>query len=911
MPRADDAARRVEREGAKRLLGWEASISLEDGLRDVVDWIRRTREGLVTGATGFVAAAAPALARRSRRHRARARRRPHPADGRIALEVDLDLRRSRARPTAEVDAVVHLAQANVPFPEGAASSSPSTRRAPQELLEHARVVGAARFVYASSGSVYGLGERSVDEDDPLAARRLLLRHEASRRAASSSAYRDLRHDDPAPRSRRTARARRERLIPRLVERDRRTADHAQRRRPPRMNPIYVDDVVRGRRSRSSVDGHHVVNVAGDEATDVRDAAELIGEVVGIEPVFEPTAGGRAATSSPTTRGMHELLGEARLVPLARGSRPRNSGRTYGDMMCGIAGILDRAGARSRADARADEPLDRAPRARRRGRLRRWGHRPRERPPRDHRRLVGRPPADARRGRQVRDRLQRRALQLPRAGARARGRAATGSIRGPTRRSCCAPTRSGGRLPRALQRHVRVRGLGRARARALSSLATGSGSSRSTTRKSAGRSLFGSEVKALARGRLPARVSPVGLVEYFTFQNVFSDATLFDGVRMLGAGHSADGDWPGTGSASHALLGPRLRAPDESVRQTSGSSGPRGVRERRVGAARERRADRELPLRRHGLGVDRRSSRLDRIPRLMTFTGGFDLKSVTGLELVFDERADAEAIASSFRTEHYEMVMHSGDMAWVLPELVWHLEDLRVGMSYQNHYIARLASKFVKVALAGTGGDELFAGYPWRYELVEDADDPAEFERRHYSLLDAARRPTTTSRSLLHAETSRTRDDGAARGLPRTCSRRPPISTATRGAVLRGQDVPPRPARRRGRVSMAHSLEVTRAVPRQRARRPRAADPYPAASTRAAAASASCARRCAGCCRRDRREAEAGLQPARPVVVPRAHRWTTSCAIVLLDPRARARLLPARRDRARARRARAGRATTGC
>jgi asparagine synthase (glutamine-hydrolysing) len=116
---------------------------------------------------------------------------------------------------------------------------------------------------------------------------------------------------------------------------------------------------------------------------------------------------------------------------------------------------------------------------------------------------------------------------------------------------------------------------------------------------------------------------------------------------------------------------------------------------------------------------------------MTFTGGFDMKSVTGFETVFDERADAEAIARLGPTEHYTMVMHSGDMAWVLPELVWHLEDLRLGMAYQNHYMARLASKFVTVALAGTGGDELFAGYPWRYTLVEDAHDPAEFERRHY------------------------------------------------------------------------------------------------------------------------------------------------------------------------------------
>jgi asparagine synthase (glutamine-hydrolysing) len=121
----------------------------------------------------------------------------------------------------------------------------------------------------------------------------------------------------------------------------------------------------------------------------------------------------------------------------------------------------------------------------------------------------------------------------------------------------------------------------------------------------------------------------------------------------------------------------------------------------------------------------------RIPRLMTFTGGFDLRSVNGLELVFDERDDAETVASTFRTEHYEMVMHAGDMWWVLPELVWHLEDLRVGMCYQNHYIARLASKFVKVALAGTGGDELFAGYPWRYRGLEELAG-AEVPERLYA-----------------------------------------------------------------------------------------------------------------------------------------------------------------------------------
>ena len=63
---------------------------------------------------------------------------------------------------------------------------------------------------------------------------------------------------------------------------------------------------------------------------------------------------------------------------------------------------------------------------------------------------------------------------------------------------------------------------------------------------------------------------------------------------------------------------------------------------------------------------------------------------------------AEAMSYLFRTEHYEAVLKAGDMERCLPSLVWHLEDLRVGQSYPNYYVARLASKFVKVVLDRVG-----------------------------------------------------------------------------------------------------------------------------------------------------------------------------------------------------------------
>jgi asparagine synthase (glutamine-hydrolysing) len=67
----------------------------------------------------------------------------------------------------------------------------------------------------------------------------------------------------------------------------------------------------------------------------------------------------------------------------------------------------------------------------------------------------------------------------------------------------------------------------------------------------------------------------------------------------------------------------------------------------------------------------------------------------------------------------------------LPRVVYHLEDLRVGMSYPNYYISRLASKFVKVCLQGTGGDELYGGYPWRYYHIFDSLNQREFFDQYY------------------------------------------------------------------------------------------------------------------------------------------------------------------------------------
>jgi asparagine synthase (glutamine-hydrolysing) len=236
-------------------------------------------------------------------------------------------------------------------------------------------------------------------------------------------------------------------------------------------------------------------------------------------------------------------------------------------------------------------------------------------------------------------------------------------------------------------------------------------------------LFGSEVKALlAHGAVRARLSKPHLLEYFTFQNIFTDGTLFDGVRLMPPGHRA------VVSRDTSTVRPQQYW-DFDFREPETPASPEEYREelaRLFRQAVERQLVSDVPVGTHlSGGMDSGSisaAAAAALPGMPTFTVGFDMRSASGLELTYDEREKAEAMSYLLGTEHYQTVLKAGDMERCMPGLIWHLEDPRVGQSYPNYYLARLASKFVKVVLGGSGGDELFAGYPWRYyRAVVNAD----------------------------------------------------------------------------------------------------------------------------------------------------------------------------------------------
>jgi len=245
-------------------------------------------------------------------------------------------------------------------------------------------------------------------------------------------------------------------------------------------------------------------------------------------------------------------------------------------------------------------------------------------------------------------------------------------------------------------------------------------------------VFASEIKAIVvHPDYPMSLNFDALNEYFTFQNLFTFQTLFKNIYLLPQANTVRVDSNSTSVIHSAWWDYDFTQPDDKM--SFEDAREETLRLFKQAVTRQMIADVPVGSYLSG-GMDSGSIvsiASNHVDRLSTFTCGFDMSEVTGVEANYDERRDAELMANHFKTEHFEQVMNAGDIRWSLPKVVWHLEDLRVGMSYPNYYISRLASKFVKVCLQGTGGDELYGGYPWRYYRVFDSVSRSDFFNQYY------------------------------------------------------------------------------------------------------------------------------------------------------------------------------------
>ena len=210
------------------------------------------------------------------------------------------------------------------------------------------------------------------------------------------------------------------------------------------------------------------------------------------------------------------------------------------------------------------------------------------------------------------------------------------------------------------------------------------------------------------------LDPQGVAEYFTFQNILTERTFLRDVSVFPPGCWGQFDSRGGELRVHRYWDfdfhePSRAEPDEEYARELNRLLDQAVHRQLV-------SDVEVGSYLSG-GLDSGSIvalAARYLPGIKTFTVGFELDAVADHERHFDERPAAAAVVDFVDATHFEAVIGPRHVRECLPTLVCHLEEPRVGQSYPNFYAAELASESVKVVLAGTGGDEVLGGYPWRY-----------------------------------------------------------------------------------------------------------------------------------------------------------------------------------------------------
>jgi asparagine synthase (glutamine-hydrolysing) len=248
----------------------------------------------------------------------------------------------------------------------------------------------------------------------------------------------------------------------------------------------------------------------------------------------------------------------------------------------------------------------------------------------------------------------------------------------------------------------------------------------------GRLIFASEVKAILAARgVSARVDAVALAEHFTWQWTTGERTWFDGIHLLEPGKlivfSADGGLHGPTPYYEWHYDEQAGRSDKQWRDDLHDC---------FTAAVTRQLMSEVPLGTYlsgGMDTGSISAVASRsIPDLHTFTCGFDCPTREPEDVGLDEREASWDLARRLKTQHHEFLLSPYHLEAALDRLVWHLDYPTVGISYQVFHLARYVRGYVTVVLSGTGGDELFAGYPWRYEPILESS-PEHFEERYYRL----------------------------------------------------------------------------------------------------------------------------------------------------------------------------------
>jgi asparagine synthase (glutamine-hydrolysing) len=213
--------------------------------------------------------------------------------------------------------------------------------------------------------------------------------------------------------------------------------------------------------------------------------------------------------------------------------------------------------------------------------------------------------------------------------------------------------------------------------------------------------FASERKALADPGEPRVLDGDALGKYLSFQYVPAPETLTPPIRVLLPGHAMIAR-PG-GSVDVFRY---WRADLRPARAPSETTAAQILRIMRDSIDVHLRSDAPLGAFLSG-GIDSAAIcalAAERRPDLLTFTVGFEREGYSEID-----RAQETAAALGVKSIPY--VISAEEFFTHLPRIIWHLDDpMADAAAVPLWFVAREASRHVKVVLSGEGSDELFGGY---------------------------------------------------------------------------------------------------------------------------------------------------------------------------------------------------------
>lgn len=219
-----------------------------------------------------------------------------------------------------------------------------------------------------------------------------------------------------------------------------------------------------------------------------------------------------------------------------------------------------------------------------------------------------------------------------------------------------------------------------------------------------RVVFGSEIKALlASGLVPREVDLQALSHYFTYFYTPGPHAIIRNVEQVGPGQSLTFDRAGRQTKQFW----QLRADNQFDRMSEAEVGEALRDECRVAVKDSLESDVPVGLLLSG-GMDSNIILHEltkaNYPDIRAVTVGFREKS-------FDEAAIAEASLAEAGLKGNTTYVEDHDAAAIFDRMVYHVDSLNANVAnLAEYHIFRVASQQLKVALAGMGNDELFAGY---------------------------------------------------------------------------------------------------------------------------------------------------------------------------------------------------------